>query len=134
MKFENFHSHCIVHAVAYSSCTGVVASSVMWRHLANALLHQIVFKKLLPCGTDGQLLFSGFKALVTLIFTLDRVIRHTVMHHSSSSIYTSNFIEIGKTFFVEGLTAGTHPSSRSRDTRTTINSKNLARSNLDIVL
>jgi len=101
MKFENFHSHCIVHAVAYSSCTGVVALSVMWRHLANALLHQIVFKKLLPCGTDGQLLFSGFKALVTLILTFDRIISfiwHTVMHHSSSSIYTSNFIEIGKTF------------------------------------
>ena len=36
--------------------------------------------------------------LVTLTLTLDRVIRHTVMHHSSSSIYVPNFIEIGKTF------------------------------------
>ena len=35
---------------------------------------------------------------VTLTLTLDRVIRHTVMHHSSTSIYTPNFIEIGKTF------------------------------------
>jgi len=30
--------------------------------------------------------------------TLDRVIRHTVVHHSSTSIYTLNVIEIGKTF------------------------------------
>ena len=53
-------------------------------------------KKLVLCGTDGQLLLSGFQALMTL--TLDRVIRHTVVHHSSSSIYIPNFIEIGKTF------------------------------------
>jgi len=29
---------------------------------------------------------------------VDRVIRHTVVHHSSTSIYTPNFIEIGKTY------------------------------------
>ena len=39
---------------------------------------------------------SNFKGLVTL--TLDRVIRHTVVHHSSTSTYISNFIGIGKTF------------------------------------
>jgi len=38
------------------------------------------------------------------------------VHHSPSSIYTSNFIKIGKTFFVAVLSAGTPPSSRSRDT------------------
>jgi len=41
---------------------------------------------------------SGFQALVTLTLTLDRVILHTVVHHSSISIYTPNFIEIRWTF------------------------------------
>jgi len=39
-------------------------------------------------------LISDFQGLVTLIFTLDRVILHTVMHHSSTSTYIPNFIEI----------------------------------------
>ena len=39
---------------------------------------------------------SNFKGLVTL--TLDRVIRHTVLHHSSTSTYLPNFIGIGKNF------------------------------------
>ena len=30
--------------------------------------------------------------------TLDRVMRHTVVHHSSTSTYIPNFIGIGKTF------------------------------------
>ena len=42
--------------------------------------------------------FRNFRSPVTLTLTLDRVIWHTVMHHSSTSIYTLNFIEIGKTF------------------------------------
>ena len=40
---------------------------------------------------------SDFQGLVTL--TLDRVILHTVMYHSSTSTYTPNFIEIEETFF-----------------------------------
>jgi len=40
--------------------------------------------------------FSVFQGLVTL--TLDRVILHTVMHHSSTSTYIPNFIEIEGTF------------------------------------
>ena len=39
---------------------------------------------------------SDFQGLVTL--TLDQVILHTIMHHSSTSTYTSNFIEIEETF------------------------------------
>jgi len=35
---------------------------------------------------------SNFQGLVTL--TLDRVILHNVMHHSSTSTYIPNFIEI----------------------------------------
>jgi len=42
--------------------------------------------------------FQNFRSPVTLTLTLDRVIRHTIMHHSSISIYTLNFIEIGKIF------------------------------------
>jgi len=41
---------------------------------------------------------SNFQGLVTL--TLDQVIQHTVMYHSSTSTYIPNFIEIGiKNFF-----------------------------------
>jgi len=58
-------------------------------------MHKNESKKLIPCGTDGRLLLGDFQALMTL--TLDRVIRHTVVHHLSSSIYLSNFTEIGKT-------------------------------------
>jgi len=70
------------------------------------------FKNLAPCGTNGRLLLSGFQLVVTLTLTLDRVIRHTIVHHSSTSIYIPSFIEIGKNFF-----AGTAPSLRSRDTK-----------------
>ena len=31
-------------------------------------------------------------------FTLDQVILHTIVHHSSTSTYISNFIEIEETF------------------------------------
>jgi len=41
---------------------------------------------------------ADFQGLVTL--TLDRVILHTVMHHSSTSTYILNFIEIEETFCV----------------------------------
>jgi len=34
----------------------------------------------------------------TLTLTLDRVILHTVMHHSSTSTCTPNFIEMEETF------------------------------------
>ena len=39
---------------------------------------------------------SDFQGLVTL--TLDRVILHTVMYHSSTSTYIQNFSEIEETF------------------------------------
>jgi len=39
---------------------------------------------------------SDFQGLVTL--TLDRVILHTVMYHSSTSTYIPSFIEIEETF------------------------------------
>jgi len=38
----------------------------------------------------------NFEGLVTL--TLDRVILHTIVHHSSTSTYMPNFIEIEETF------------------------------------
>jgi len=41
---------------------------------------------------------SNFEGLVTLTLTLDRVILHTVMNHSSTSTYMPNFIEIKETF------------------------------------
>jgi len=36
-------------------------------------------------------IFSNFQTSMTL--TLDRVIRHTIMHHSSTSIYIPNFVQ-----------------------------------------
>jgi len=39
---------------------------------------------------------SNFRGLMTL--TLDRVIMHTIMHHSSTSTYMPNFIEIEESF------------------------------------
>ena len=94
-------------------------------------MEKLNLTKLVPCGTDGRLLFSGFEAVMTM--TLYRVIRHTVLHQSSTSIDTPNVTEIGKTFFVDGLTAGTIPSARSRDTKTRTSIKNRGRSKLDIV-
>ena len=49
---------------------------------------------------------SNFEGLVTL--TLDPPIRHTVVHHSSTSTYIPNFIEIEETFcgWTDGRTDG----------------------------
>jgi len=41
----------------------------------------------------------NFQRLMTLTLTLDRVILHTVVHHSSTSTYMPNFIEIKETFY-----------------------------------
>jgi len=41
---------------------------------------------------NGQI--SDFEGLMTLTLTLDQVILHTVMHHSSTSTYMPNVIEI----------------------------------------
>ena len=41
---------------------------------------------------------SNFQGLVTLTMTLDPAIRHTVVHHSSTSTCIPNFIEIEETF------------------------------------
>jgi len=46
----------------------------------------------------GKVQFSELEKPVTLTLTLDRVIRHTVVYQLSYSIYTPDFIEIGKTF------------------------------------
>jgi len=115
------------HHTLFYQCDRLTACP--WPLLTKSTQAWSKIKHLAPYGTDGRFLFSGFQLLVTL--TLDRVIRHTVVHHSSTSIYIPNFIETGKTFFVDGLNA---PSSKSRDTKTKTNIENLARSNLDIVL
>jgi len=49
---------------------------------------------------------SNFEGLVTL--TLDRVILHTIVHHSLTSTYTPNVIEIEETFcgHKDGFTNG----------------------------
>ena len=62
---------------------------------------------------------SDFQGLVTLTLTLNQVIRHTVMHHSSTSTYTPNFIKIevwtnGQTY---GRTFETHFIRLTRSSR-----------------
>ena len=47
---------------------------------------------------------SNSEGLVTL--TSNRVILHTIMHHSSTSTYIPNFIEIGETLWTDGRTDG----------------------------
>jgi len=42
--------------------------------------------------------FSDFQGLVTLTLTLDRVILHTIMRHSSTYTYIPNFVEIVELF------------------------------------
>jgi len=49
---------------------------------------------------NGQI--SDFQELVTLTLTLDRAILHTVMHHSSTSTYIPNVIEIEETLWTDG--------------------------------
>jgi len=41
---------------------------------------------------------SDFQGLVTLTSTIDQVILHTFMHHSSTSTYMPNFVETEETF------------------------------------
>jgi len=62
---------------------------------------------------------SDFQGLVTLTLTLDRVILHTFMHHSSTSTHIQNFIEIGETFCgrTDGRTFETHFISSTRRSR-----------------
>jgi len=45
-----------------------------------------------------QLRITNFQCYMTLILTLDRVIWHTIVYHSSTSTYIPNFIRIGETF------------------------------------
>jgi len=51
---------------------------------------------------------SNFEELVTL--TLDRFILHTIVHHSSTSTYMPDFIEMEETFCgcADGWTFETH--------------------------
>jgi len=57
----------------------------------------VIFQLPLAKKTDLEKCnFWNFRSPVTLTLTLDRVIRHTVMHQSSTSIYIPNFIEIRK--------------------------------------
>jgi len=62
---------------------------------------------------------SDFQVLVTLTLTLDRVILHTTVHHSSTSAYIPSFIEIEETFCgrTDGRTFETHFIRSTRRSR-----------------
>jgi len=58
---------------------------------------------------NGQI--YDFQGLVTLTLTLVQIILHTVMHHSSTSTYIPNFIEIEENFLcTEGRIRSTRKS------------------------
>ena len=44
---------------------------------------------------------SNFEGLVTLTLTMDRVILHTIVHHSLTSTYMPNFIDIKETLWTD---------------------------------
>ena len=75
-----------------------------------ALVSQSVVSCQLPLLMAEEIAFenggiSKFEGLVTLTLTLDRVILHTIVHHSSTSTCVPNFIEIEE-LFVDGRTYG----------------------------
>jgi len=70
--------------------------------------------------------------LITRDLNLDLGSGHMAYSRPLSTYQIS--LKSEKNFFVDGLIAGTTPSSRSRDTKTRTNIENPARSNLDIVL
>ena len=47
---------------------------------------------------------SNFQGLVTLTLTLDRLILHTVVHHSSTSTNVPNFTESEEILWTDGRT------------------------------
>jgi len=66
-------------------------------------------------GETGKI--SNWQGLVTL--TLDRVILHTVVHHSSTSAYMPNFIKIEETYCgrTDGRTFETHSIRSTQKSR-----------------
>jgi len=74
--------------------------------LETVVICQLILKMAEEIDFENWRIYN-FKGLVTL--TLDRVIRHTVVHHWSTSTYIPNLIRIGKTFCgrTDGRTYGT---------------------------
>ena len=70
-------------------CSVLVSESVVICQLTLKMTEEIDFE---------NRRISNFKGLVKMTLTVDRFIRHTVIHHSSTSTYIPNFIGIGKTF------------------------------------
>jgi len=65
---------------------------------------------------NGQI--SNSERLVTLTLTLDQVILHTVVHHSSTSTYMPIFIEIQETYcgWTDGRTYARTYARKDRQT------------------
>jgi len=62
---------------------------------------------------------------------LGRVTRHTVVHQSLTSVYIPNAVEIGKTFFLDRLSAVPLQVQGHVTKKTRTNIKNPAGTNLD---
>jgi len=50
------------------------------------------------CILEDKIAFEISHSRTSVALTLDWVIWHTVMYHSSTSTYIPNFVQIGKTF------------------------------------
>jgi len=95
----------------------VVSESVVICQLTLKMAEEIDFK---------NWRIYNFNSLVTLTLTLDRVIRHTVVHHSSTSTYIPNFIGIWKTFcgrWTYGLMSGRTDGHLTHVIRSTLRSR-----------
>jgi len=66
---------------------------------------------------------SNFEGLVTLTLTFDPAIPHTIVHHSSTSTYIPNFIQIEVTFCTYGRTYGRTDISPLYIIRSTLGSR-----------
>jgi len=57
---------------------------------------------------------SDLQGLMTLTMTLDRVILHTVVRHSSTSTYILHFVEIKETFWDRRMDGHLRPTLLGR--------------------
>jgi len=81
--------------VSSSSLVGEPLGSSWHRHHHPYVQCAQIWKDTVTDETDLEKCnFQNFRSPMTL--TLDRVIRHIIMHHSSTSIYIPSFIEIRK--------------------------------------
>jgi len=103
---------CNQTKATHTAASQLLTLKVMSRHMRTGL-QKPVWKKFryclgiseftvsffITCTLPEQIgHFCNFQTSTTLTLTLYLVIRHTIVYHSLTSIYITNFLQIGKTF------------------------------------